>query len=371
MVTVVDKMVRNGIDYAPRTIAKAVSMEDGTSLDVAMTKSQSPYAGVTTNIGNAYSIAGPVISELKEGMAVRVKINNDSTGAATLNWNGKGAKDIKKANGSDVTNLKAGGIYTLVYGGVNFQLQGEGASGNATASDLLSGKTATTDAGEIVGTMPSKSAATYNPSQSIQTISAGQYLSGNQTISAVAFDDSKVLTGTTIAGKAGTMPNRGTVASTITTQGGQYTIPAGYHSGSGKVTASFANLVAGNIKEGVNIGSIIGNLKSRLYATGTGTVYSGGQRSFTDQSGNSYSQNSVTLNMTTIPFTPIILFIYKNNSPYATTWLNFNFYDWSGYYGNCVHGTDSRVYRIPYTAGTTYFPTIINQGESISWIALG
>ncbi len=41
------------------------------------------------------------------------------------------------------------------------------------------------------------------------------------------------------------MPNRGTVSNTITTQGGSYTIPAGYHSGSGKVTANFANLVAG------------------------------------------------------------------------------------------------------------------------------
>jgi hypothetical protein len=170
---------------------------------------QVPFGGTTTNSGNNYSIASPAISALTAGMAIAIKINANSTGATTLNWNGKGAKPIKKANGTDVTNLKAGGIYTLRYDGTNFILQGEGASGNATASDLLSGKTATTDAGEIVGTMP----------------------------------------------------NRGAVANTITTQGGQYTIPAGYHNGAGKITASFANLVAGNIKSGVNIGGVVGELK--------------------------------------------------------------------------------------------------------------
>ena len=81
-----------------------------------------------------------------------------------------------------MTNLKAGGIYTLRYNGVNFILQGEGASGDATASDLLSGKTASTDAGEITGTIPSKTAQTYTPGTSNQIIAAGQYLSGAQTI---------------------------------------------------------------------------------------------------------------------------------------------------------------------------------------------
>ncbi|QUH18927.1 hypothetical protein [Alkaliphilus sp. B6464] len=57
----------------------------------------------------------------------------------------------------------------------------------------------------------------------------------------------------------GTMSNRGTVTNTITTQGGQYTIPAGYHSGAGKVTANLPNLTAANVKKGVNIGGVTGN----------------------------------------------------------------------------------------------------------------
>lgn len=56
----------------------------------------------------------------------------------------------------------------------------------------------------------------------------------------------------------GTMPNRGTITQTLTQQGQKYTIPRGYHSGSGKITANFSNLIAENIKSGVNIGGVVG-----------------------------------------------------------------------------------------------------------------
>ena len=45
--------------------------------------------------------------------------------------------------------------------------------------------------------------------------------------------------------QTGTMTNNGAVSATISTQGGTYTIPAGYHNGSGKVTAS---ITAGSAK---------------------------------------------------------------------------------------------------------------------------
>ena len=61
-------------------------------------------------------------------------------------------------------------------------------------------------------------------------------------------------------GLTGTMPNQGAKTSTITTQGGQYTIPSGYHNGNGKITASFANLIPENIKRGVNVGGVAGDL---------------------------------------------------------------------------------------------------------------
>ena len=47
-------------------------------------------------------------------------------------------------------------------------------------------------------------------------------------------DAAKVLAGTTIAGLAGTIPNRGAVNATLAING-TYVIPAGYHNGAGKV----------------------------------------------------------------------------------------------------------------------------------------
>lgn len=144
-----------------------------------------PGTGTTTNTGNAYAVTlNPAPTSYVDKMGLILTINADSTGASTINVNGLGAKGIKKANGSDVTNLKNGGIYSLRYNSTtgNFILQGEGGSGNATASDLLSGKTASTDAGDIVGTIPSKTTKTYTPGTTNQIITSGQYLSGTQTI---------------------------------------------------------------------------------------------------------------------------------------------------------------------------------------------
>lgn len=59
----------------------------------------------------------------------------------------------------------------------------------------------------------------------------------------------------------GTMTNRGAVTGTISTASGSYTIPAGYHSGSGSVSISSvetAKLIATNIKSGVTLLGVSG-----------------------------------------------------------------------------------------------------------------
>lgn len=56
---------------------------------------------------------------------------------------------------------------------------------NITSPDIRSGKKGGTSTGIITGTMAEKSAASYNPSTSDQTINANQYLTGAQTIKAV------------------------------------------------------------------------------------------------------------------------------------------------------------------------------------------
>ncbi len=61
----------------------------------------------------------------------------------------------------------------------------------------------------------------------------------------------------------GTMPNRGAVAGTISTKAGEYSVPQGYHDGSGKVSIDAteqAKLIAENIKQGVTILGVEGTM---------------------------------------------------------------------------------------------------------------
>lgn len=146
-----------------------------------------PYA-IATNVDNTYSVSyTPAFTAYVEGMPISFKASANSTGACAVNVDGLGVVAIVKADGSAVTNIKDEGIYTLRYNGVNFQLQGEGGSGNAIASDLRSGKTANTDAGEIIGTMDLSNKLAGNIKLGITidgttgTYDAKRYASGNGT----------------------------------------------------------------------------------------------------------------------------------------------------------------------------------------------
>ena len=98
----------------------------------------------------------------------------------------------------------------------------------------------------------------------------------------------QVLTGYTFSGDAGvglagSMPSRGTLNRTLSTQGQSVSIPSGYYTG-GSISANFSNLIGANIKSGVNIGGVVGyftgnRLMSKrnveLKGDGTVTVLSG------------------------------------------------------------------------------------------------
>nr|WP_312578326.1 phage tail protein [Sedimentibacter sp.] len=242
---------------------------------------------------NTYTATISGIISLTEGQSVKIKFTNANTGASTLSINSLGAKNIVKGNGSALAsgNIKTGQICNLVYTGSNFQLLGEGGEyGTATASDVLSGKTIGTEEGLIDGIMSNRGAVNQNLTSEGQeyTIQAG-YHNGLGKIKAVinGLVASVIKAGTTVGGILGTftsdatavdvdvlsgktyyrngikgtgsMVDRGTVNQALATQGQEYTILAGKHSGSGKVTANFANLTAGNVKDGVNIGGVVGN----------------------------------------------------------------------------------------------------------------
>lgn len=107
-----------------------------------------------------------------------------------------------------------------------------------TADKLLAGTIAHDKAGnKVTGT------CAYNANTSDATSTATEILKGK-----TAYVKGAKVTGT--------MPNNGAVSGNISTVAGKYTVPQGYHDGSGKVQiaeAEQAKLIAANIREGVTI----------------------------------------------------------------------------------------------------------------------
>lgn len=117
-----------------------------------------------------------------------------------------------------------------------------------TAADLANGKTAHDKSGApITGTN------TYDSNTSNDTATASEILATK-----TAHARGTALTGT--------MPNNGAVSGTISTVSGEYTVPQGYHDGSGKVSISSteqAKLIAGNIRQGVTILGVEGTMSGQ------------------------------------------------------------------------------------------------------------
>ncbi|MCR5372700.1 MAG: hypothetical protein K6E41_04465 [Solobacterium sp.] len=77
---------------------------------------------------------------------------------------------------------------------------------NAAAGDILNSKTAYVGGAKVTGNITSKTAATYTPTTSDQSIASGQYLSGVQTIKGDAnLVAANIANGVTIFGVTGTL----------------------------------------------------------------------------------------------------------------------------------------------------------------------
>ena len=118
-------------------------------------------------------------------------------------------------------------------------------SDTAARADVLSGKYFHLATGErTTGT------CTYDSNTTDANALATEILSGK-----TAYVNKVKLTGE--------MTNNGAVTGTITTKAQEYTIPAGYHSGLGKVSISSteqAKIIASNILNGVTILGVTGNV---------------------------------------------------------------------------------------------------------------
>lgn len=77
---------------------------------------------------------------------------------------------------------------------------------NAASGDMLNGKTGYVNGSKVTGNIQSKAAQTYTPNTADQTIAAGQYLSGAQTIKGDAnLIGANILSGKTIFGVSGSL----------------------------------------------------------------------------------------------------------------------------------------------------------------------
>ncbi|OMC94355.1 pyocin knob domain-containing protein, partial [Paenibacillus odorifer] len=298
----------------------AAQVTQGT-LAYAVTSGTTPTLAATFN---------PAVAALTAGLRVTIKAHAATTGPVTLNVNGLGAKSIKKPNGNNPP-LALGGVYTVVYDGTAFILQGEGGEyGTATAAEVLAGKTIGTENGLVNGTMPDRTRAgdslTYTTALSakgdglgslVMEPQTGYYASGLNsggfgTLLSVDpnFVPSSILSTRSIFGVQGSIP--------VITSGDDVAIgvgrwPNGDLAGYPREGYRKGGAGAGELK--VTVGQLQ-SIGYRQYASGRSSK-TGGAVNIQYTDGTSYAQDMG--NVTGLWFTPrIITAVYTNSQGQKT-----------------------------------------------------
>ena len=134
------------------------------------------------------------------------------------------------------------GVSKVVYGGQTLiDLTGD----NVVADKLLKGYKAHGADGEVVN-----GSCEFDANTQDATAVAAEILSGK-----TAYNKGNKITGN--------MKNNGAVSGTISTKAGAYTVPQGYHDGSGKVqidSTEQAKITPENIRQGVSILGVTGTM---------------------------------------------------------------------------------------------------------------
>lgn len=132
-------------------------------------------------------------------------------------------------------------INKVIYGGNTLiDLTGD----SVTKDKLLTGYTAHDKSGEVI-----EGACSFDVDSTDATVTAAEILNGQ-----IAYARGSEI--------SGTMKNNGAVAETIADKDSVYTVPIGYHDGSGTVqldATEKAKLIPGNIKKGVNVLGVEGD----------------------------------------------------------------------------------------------------------------
>lgn len=134
----------------------------------------------------------------------------------------------------------------------------------AISKIIYAGRTLIDLTGDTVDEFKLMKGITAHGADGEQITGSCEYDANTQDATATA---AEILVGKTAYNKGtkvtGTMKNNGAVSGTISTKDGTYTVPQGYHDGSGKVSISStdqAKLIPENIRDGVTILGVEGNM---------------------------------------------------------------------------------------------------------------
>ena len=133
-------------------------------------------------------------------------------------------------------------VSKVIYGGTTLI---DLTTDTVTADKLLTGITAHGKDGELI-----EGTCSFDANTQDATASASEILTGK-----TAYNKGAKITGT--------MKNNGSVKGKITTKAGKYTVPQGYHDGSGTVgidSTEQAKLIPANIREGITILGVQGEM---------------------------------------------------------------------------------------------------------------
>lgn len=184
---------------------------------------------------------------------------------------GNGRVNISKYNGDlymTLNNVSLDNASAYIKKGGSIRVFGDGSLGSyfgdAMPEDVRKGKRFTSKDGVVTGTMEESSGIDTSDA----TVTAPDILNGK-----TAYGKDGKLTGS--------MRNNGAVNKSISNKSESYTIPQGYHNGSGKVAISDseqAKIIASNIKKGVSILGVAGSYEGTASGGGvqvkTGTTSS-------------------------------------------------------------------------------------------------
>jgi hypothetical protein len=320
------------------SLAKIAVAANATSIVTANITDLRVIAGMNTNAlsdqvlqaagGTATALTVPMQTLTNGYRKAFIAASNNGGVATTLN-----GLPFYKPGGTSAPTLIAGKAYEAWYNVATpcFFIKAS-AEGTASAANVLAPYTFSNDSDTgIVGSMPSKTAASYNPSTSTQTISSGQYLSGTQTINPVTgtANVAQVLSGYTFASAngislTGTIPVANpdyadqrlctnTALGVDSGDGVNYAymgVPNGsYLNGVNWVRSAQPQLLAQNIVSGVNIFGVAGSAITAGAVSGTTT---------TGVAANNTPHN-VTVN---VGFQPRAVLIYNSYST-SNTLNNF------------------------------------------------